>query len=295
MAHKLIATSAMGIGVILVVVVMAAWQVASAAAGFTPAPSAIPPTATYWLADVDTQGHETFHTSSINANVVPSLNAVPPNLGSAASFVGLAYSTLTNTGPGVFVGDVGVSPGTSVVGFPPGTVRRGTIYTSGPVPAQAQIDATTAYNALEGQTCNVHLTGQDLGGMTLTPGVYCFDTSAQLTGILTLDALDNPNAVWVFQTGSTLTTASSSSVKLINGGQAVNVFWQIGSSATLGTGTRFNGNILADASITLNTGASLIGRALSLNGGVTMNTNDTPFPITNTPLFEFYYLPIIMR
>ena len=134
------------------------------------------------------------------------------------------------------------------------------------VPAQAQTDATTAYNDLEGQTCDVNLTGQDLGGMTLTPGVYCFDTSAQLTGDLVLDALGNPNAVWVFQTGSTLTTASGSSVTVINGGNALNVFWQVGSSATLGTGTRFNGNILAYASITLNTGASLIGRALALNG-----------------------------
>jgi type VI secretion system secreted protein VgrG len=190
---------------------------------------------------------------------------------------------------------VGVSPGTSVTGFPPGTVRRGTIYLDGPIAAQAQDDANSAYNDLAGQTCNVDLTGQDLGGMTLTPGVYCFDTSAQLTGDLILDALGNPLAVWVFQTGSTLTTASASSVAVINGGQAVNVFWQVGSSATLGTGTRFNGNILADASITLVTGASLIGRALSLHGGVTLDTNGTPFPIANTPLFEFNNLPLIMR
>jgi hypothetical protein len=227
--------------------------------------------------------------------VQASPDAVAPNLDSAASFVALASSTLTNTGPGVFVGDVGVSPGTSVTGFPPGTVRRGTIYTGGPVAAQAQIDANSAYNDLAGQTCNVDLTGQDLGGMTLSPGVYCFDTSAQLTGDLVLDALGNPLEVWVFQTGSTLTTASASSVAVINGGQAVNVFWQIGSSATLGTGTRFNGNILADASISMDTGASLIGRALALNGAVTMDTNGTPFPIANTPLFEFINLPIIMR
>jgi hypothetical protein len=227
--------------------------------------------------------------------VLASPDAVAPNLGSAASFVALASSTLTNTGPGVFVGDVGVSPGTSVTGFPPGTVRRGTIYMGGPVAAQAQIDTTSAYNDLAGQTCNVDLTGQDLGGMTLTPGVYCFDTSAQLTGDLVLDAQGDPLAVWVFQTGSTLTTASASSVALINGGQALNVFWQVGSSATLGTGSRFNGNILVDASITLNTGASLIGRAMSLNGAVTLDTNGTPFPIANTPLFEFNYLPLIVR
>ena len=232
----------------------------------------------------------------LSPDVLASPDAVAPNLGSAASFVGLAYSTLTNTGPGVFVGDVGaVSTGTSVTGFPPGTVRRGTIYMGGPVVALALTDATTAYNALGGQTCNVHLTGQDLGGMTLTPDVYCFDTSAQLTGDLVLDALGNPLAVWVFQTGSTLTTASASSVGMINGGQAVNVFWQVGSSATLGTTTRFSGNILALVSVTLTNGASLVGRAFGLTGAVTMDTTDAPAPISNTPLFEFCYLPLIMR
>jgi type VI secretion system secreted protein VgrG len=228
-------------------------------------------------------------------DVLASPGADAPNLGSAASFVALASSTLTNTGSGVYVGNVGVSPGTSVIGFPPGTVRHGTIYEGGPVPAQAQMDANSAYNYLAGQTCNVALTGQDLGGMTLTPAVYCFDTSAQLTGDLVLDALGDPLAVWVFQMGSTLTTASASSVAVINGGQAVNVFWQVGSSATLGTGTRFNGNILANASITLNTSASLIGRLLSLNGAVTLDTNGTPFPISNTPEFEFNYLPLVKR
>lgn len=230
-------------------------------------------------------------------DVLAQPEAVAPPLGSAASFVALASSTLTNTGSGIFVGDVGVSPGTEVIGFPPGTFRHGAIHLNDSVTIQAQMDATTAYNALKGQTCTGVgvLTGVDLGGMTITPGVYCFDTSAQLTGDLKLDAQGNPFAVWVFQTGSTLTTASDASVTMINGGQSVNVFWQVGSSATLGTGTRFNGNILADASITMNTGASLIGRALALNGAVTMNTNATPFPIANTPLFEFVYLPTIMR
>jgi len=231
---------------------------------------------------------------SPSPNVLASPNAVAPDLGSAMSFVALASSTLTNTGPGVFVGDVGVSPGTSVTGFPPGTVRNGTIYMGGPVAAQAQIDANSAYNDLAGQTCNVDLTGQDLGGMTLTPDVYCFDTSAQLTGDLVLNAQGDPLAVWVFQMGSTLTTASASSVAVINGGQAVNAFWQVGSSATVGTATRFNGNILAYASITLDTGASLIGRALALNGAVTLDTNGIPFPIANTQLFEFLYLPLII-
>jgi len=228
-------------------------------------------------------------------DVLASPGAVAPSLGSAATFVALASSTLTNTGPGVYVGNVGVSPGTSVVGFPPVTVRRGSIYEGGAVPAQAQIDANTAYNDLAGQTCNVDLTGLDLGGMTLTPDVYCFDTSAQLTGDLVLDALGDPLAVWVFQMGSTLTTASTSSVTVINSGQAVNVFWQVGSSAILGTGTSFNGNILAYASITLNTGASLIGRLLSLNGAVTADTNGIPFPISNTSLYESGFLPLIVK
>lgn len=220
-----------------------------------------------------------------------STNAVAPPLGTAANFVALASSTLTNTGPGVFVGNVGVSPGTEITGFPPGIMHGGTLYFGGAVPMQAQNDANIAYNDLAGEPCNVNLTSQDLGGMTLTPGVYCFDTSAQLTGDLVLDGLNNPLAVWVFQTGSTLTTASGASVRLINGGQALNVFWQVSSSATLGTTTLFQGNIIANMSISMDTGASLLGRALALNGAVTMNTDGTPFPVANTPLFEIRYLP----
>jgi hypothetical protein len=231
---------------------------------------------------------------SPSPNVLASPNAAAPNLGSAASFVALAHETVTNTGPGVFIGDVGVFPGTAVIGFPPGTVRHGTIHQGDSVAEKAQSDANIAYNDLKGQTCTDDLTGKDLGGMTLNPGVYCFNTSADLTGDLVLDAMNNPFAVWVFQTGSTLTTASSASVKVINGGQSDKVFWQVGSSATLGSGTRFLGNILADASISMITGAGLVGRALALNGAVTMNTNGNPNPITNTPLYNFYYLPLTM-
>lgn len=230
-----------------------------------------------------------------SSTAMANLSVDAPDLGTAASFVGLAGSTFTNTGSGVFVGNVGTFPGTSVVGFPPGTIRSGAIYMGGAVPEQAQIDASTAFFALKDQLCNVDLTGQDLGGMTLLPSVYCFDTSAQLTGDLVLDAGGNPLAVWVFQIGSTLTTASDSSVTVINGGKVLNAFWQVGSSATLGTRTWFIGNILADASISMNTGASLVGRALALNGAVTMDTNGVPIPIANTPLFEFLYLPLIMR
>jgi ice-binding like protein/exosortase sorting signal-containing protein len=126
--------------------------------------------------------------------------------------------------------------------------------------------------------CTSNLTGQDLGGMTLTPGIYCFNSSAQLTGILTLNAQGNANAVFIFQTGSTLTTASTSSVQLINGGNRCGVAWQIGSSATLGTGTTFIGNLIALTSITLNTGANINGgRALARNGAVTLDTNNITF------------------
>lgn len=225
-------------------------------------------------------------------NALAGSDANAPNLGTAASFVALASSTLTNTGPGVYIGDVGTSPGTSITGFPPGTVINGSIYMGGPIPSQAQTDALAAYNDLDGQTCNINLTGQDLGGMTLNPDVYCFDTSAQLTGILVLDAQGDSNAVWVFQTGSTLTTASDSSVILINGGNPLNAFWQIGSSTTLGTSTRFQGNIIAYESITSNTGASLVGRAIALNGAITLDTNDTPYPISNFQILYIYF-PVI--
>jgi len=229
--------------------------------------------------------------------VLASPEAVAPDLGSAASFVALGFSTLTNTGSGVFVGDVGSNgTGTSVTGFPPGSVINGSIYMGGVVADLARTDATTAYNNLDGQTCNVDLTGLNLGGKTLTPGVYCFDTSAQLTGALVLDALGNSNAVWVFQTGTTLTTAPGSSVTLINGSTPLNVFWQVGSSASLDTTTQFKGNILAYTSVSLNAGARLVGSAFGLNGAVTLDTNGSPSPIiANTTLYNFLYMPLINK
>ncbi len=189
----------------------------------------------------------------------------------------LAGSTATNTGATTISGDLGVSPGSAVTGFPPGLVTDGTQHVADAVALQAQADVTTAYNALAGQACSVDLTGQDLGGMTLTPGVYCFSSSAQLTGALTLNAEGDPAAVFVFKIGSTLTTASNASVAFINGGNQCNVYWQVGSSATLGTGANFAGNILALASISLNTGASLVGRALARNGAVTIDTNNISY------------------
>jgi hypothetical protein len=195
-----------------------------------------------------------------------------PSLGAAQSFAVLGGSTVTNTGPSTITGDLGVSPGSAVTGFPPGVVVSGTIHAADATAAAAQISLTTAYNTLSGQACTQNLTG-DLGGLTLTAGVYCFASSAGLTGTLTLNAQGNANAVFVFKIGSTLTTASSSSVVLINGGSLCNVFWQVGSSATLGTATSFAGNILALTSITVTTAASVTGRTLARNGAVTLDTN----------------------
>ncbi|MDB4952568.1 MAG: hypothetical protein JWO36_137 [Myxococcales bacterium] len=194
-------------------------------------------------------------------------------LGDAQSFAVLGGSTVTNTGSTTVSGNLGVDPGLAVTGFPPGLVSNGTIEAGTAVTLQAQNDTTIAYNALAAQTPTLDLTGQDLGGQTLTPGVYHFSSSAQLTGALTLDALGDPSAVFVFQIGSTLTTASNALVLVVNGAQDCNIFWQVGSSATLGTTTVFKGNILALTSITLNTGALISGRALARHGAVTMDTN----------------------
>ena len=211
-------------------------------------------------------------TGEVAGNGKVRAQAVAPPLGPAGSFAVLASSTVTNTGPTVVNGDLGVSPGSALTGFPPGIVN-GTIHLADGTSLAAQSAITTAYNALAGQACNIDLTGQDLGGMTLTPGAYCFSSSAQLTGTLTLDGLGNPGSVWVFQIGSTLTTASGSRVAFINGGQSCGTFWQVGSSATLGTATAFSGNVLALASITLTTGVINSGAVFARTGAVTMDTN----------------------
>ena len=208
--------------------------------------------------------------ASLSANAA----AINVDLGTADSFAVLAGSAVTNTGTSTVHGSVGVSPGSAISGFPPGLVSGGTIHNMDATAAQAQSDLTTAYNFAAGESCSNNLTGMDLGGLTLASGVYCFDSSAQLTGALTLNAQGNPNAVFVFKIGDTLTTASNSSVVFINGGQGDSVFWKVGSSATLGTSTAFAGNILALTSITLNTTASIqCGRALARNGAVTMDNN----------------------
>jgi hypothetical protein len=130
-----------------------------------------------------------------------------------------------------------------------------------------------AFDDLASATCETDLTGQELGGLTLSPGVYCFDTTAGVTGDLTLDGGGDANAVWIFQVGSAITTATGSAVAMSGGGSACNVFWQVGTSATLGTGSSFKGNILASASISLTSGSSLEGRALALNAAVTSDAN----------------------
>lgn len=206
-------------------------------------------------------------------------------LGTAGDFSVLAGSAVTNTGFTVISadaglgGNLGVSPGLAVTGFPPGLVTPpGTIHAGDAVAAQAQADLTTAYNSAAGRPCDVDLSGTDLVGLTLTTGVYCFSSSAQLTGTLTLDAQGDPKAVFIFQVGSTLITASNSTVAFINGAQPCNLFWQVGSSATLGTASDFAGTVLALTSITANTDANVEGRLLARNGAVTLDSNNIHTP-----------------
>jgi hypothetical protein len=197
--------------------------------------------------------------------------AAPVGLGTADAFAVLAGTTVTNTGPSVITGDLGVSPGSAVVGFPPGIVL-GTVHAADIAAAQAQLDLTTAYNNAAGQGPASPVVA-DLGGQVLGPGVYNSAIGLGLTGTLTLDAGGDPNATFVFQAGSTLVTASASLVQLVNSAQACNVFWQVGSSATLGTNSNFAGDILALTSATVTTGTIVNGRVLARNGAVTLDTN----------------------
>lgn len=200
----------------------------------------------------------------------------PVLLGTAGSFAVLAGSTVTNTGPSLIRGDLGVSPGTAVTGFPPGEVVSGTIHAANGVADQAQLDLVTAYNDAAGRSATATVTA-DLGGQTLVSGVYSGPTLG-LTGTLTLDAQGVPGAVFIFQAGSTLITETTSRVSLVNGAQACNVYWQVGSSATLGTGSVFAGTILALTAITATTSASVSGRLLAREAAVTLDSNNVTRP-----------------
>ena len=192
-------------------------------------------------------------------------------LGTAGDFAILADQTVTNTGDTVITGDLGLHPGTSVTGFPPGVVV-GEQHVADAVALQAQVDATDAYNCLNAIP-STGVSNEDIGGETLTAGVYESSSELDITGTLTLDGEGDPDAVFIFNIGSTLITATDAEVVLINGAQPCNVWWLVGSSATLGTGTTMVGNIIAITSVTFVTGANLTGRAIALGGAVTLDTN----------------------
>ncbi len=205
------------------------------------------------------------------------------SLGPTVSTFGvLAGSTVTNSGPTTVVGNLGVSPGTAIIGITgiapggPGTVT-GTIHSADAFAGQAQTELTAAYNTAAGLPSN-GLNPPDLGGTTVTPGVYTSPSTLGITGTVTLDGQNSPNPVFVFQVGSGLTTATGSNVLLINNATAANVYWQVGSSATLGTSSTMAGNIMAQASVSLDTGATLNGRALARTGAVTLLSNSIVTP-----------------
>ena len=218
--------------------------------------------------------------------VIPTnaLASTAPGLGTATSYAVLAGTTVTNTGNSGITGDLGVSPGSACTGFPapctgggPGTVS-GAIHTADAQSLQAENDLTTAYGIAASSPCNFDKTGQNLGGQTLTPGTYCQTTAPTLTGTLTLSG----NGVFIFQISNagTLITAPGATVSLINGAQPCNVFWQVSSSATLDTTTTFVGTIMANASISLNNGASIAGRALARTAQVSLIDNQITAPTT---------------
>jgi hypothetical protein len=211
-----------------------------------------------------------------NSNVIPiqTVAQTTVSLGDASGIAVLAGSSITNTGATNITGDLGLSPGASVGGFPPG-ILNGTLRINDAIATQAKLDLTAAYNDAAGRTSTdiVTLSG-NLGGLTLTPGLYKSTSSLAISsGDLTFDAKGNPDATFIIQIASTLTTTSGRKVILAGSASAANIFWQVGSSATFGTTSVFKGTVMAMQSITFNTGATLTGRALARSGGVTMAGN----------------------
>lgn len=219
---------------------------------------------------------------STTATTVP-LQTIAQNsvsLGSSASTLAiLAGSSVTNTGSTVVTGDIGLSPGTSIGGFPPG-ILNGAMHINDAIATNAKADLTAAYDDAAGRTSTQIVTvSGNIGGLTLTPGLYKSTSSLAISsGNLTFDAKGNSAAVFIIQIASSLTVTSGRQVILAGGALASNIFWQVGSSATFGTTSVFKGNILAMQSITLNTGATLDGRALARTGGVTMAGNTVVKP-----------------
>jgi autotransporter-associated beta strand protein len=223
----------------------------------------------------------------IAAPCSPAMAQTTVSLGTAESFAVLGGSVVTSAGPTIIGGDLGVSPGTAIIGFPPGIVT-GTIHAADAVALQAQNDVLTAYNALGAEVPTTILAGGDLVGLTLTPGVYKFATSASLTGTLTLDNTNAPLGAFIFQIPGSFSTQSDSVVNFL-GTSDPNVFWQVGQSATLGANSVFEGNILAHTAINVESGANIPdGRALAINGGVTLDSNQIEF-ITSIPSITNYW------
>jgi hypothetical protein len=213
----------------------------------------------------------------VTTPTIPTTPVLPPvlppalPLGASTSFAVVAGSGVTNTGPSVLTGDIGSFPTLAITGLATLSLT-GINQAGGAVSQLAKNDLVTAYDDAAARPATETIAA-DLGGRTLAAGVYRSPSSIGLTGTLTLDGQGDPGAVFVFQAGSTLTTASASQVVLVNGARSCNVFWQVGSSATLGTGSTLRGNILAFTSITVTTGVTIDGRVLARNGAVTLDSN----------------------
>jgi type VI secretion system secreted protein VgrG len=219
-------------------------------------------------------------------------------LGAAGSFSILGASAVTNTGTTTVSGNVGVSPGTSATGFETVVITGGNLHLNDQVAIDAHADAVTAYNQLAALAFTQDLSATDLGGRTLGAGVYSYASTADFNGILTLDGAHQADALFVIQIGSTLTTANAS-FNFINGASADDVWFQVGTSATLGIGTAFSGTLIANASNTLSTGVTVNGRIIALTGAVTLNNNHIiqisaiPEPATNALILSGLALMLV--